>query len=202
MDVQSEYAWIKTSKVTLAMVLVNCVVYFILEWMGNTEDAEFMYHCGAMFPPAIQENGEYWRLFTSNFMHFGFMHLFNNMIMLVAAGRILEEALGMWKYLVLYVGAGISGSVLSYLYMIKTGDYAVSAGASGAIFGIVGGLLWVVLYHKGKYQSLTRQGMFVMIALCMYYGISTANVDNWGHLGGLLSGFVLAMIFYRGTQRY
>ena len=85
--------------------------------------------------------------------------------------------------------------------MCHSNEYAVSAGASGAIFAVIGGLLWVVIRHKGKYESLTTRGMFFMIALCLYYGISTAGVDNWSHLGGLVIGFILSIILYRPRRK-
>jgi rhomboid protease GluP len=83
--------------------------------------------------------------------------------------------------------------------MYYSGDYAVSAGASGAVFAVIGGLLWIVIRHRGHYETLTTRGLLFMIALCLYYGISTAGIDNWSHLGGLASGFVLCVILY-GTK--
>jgi rhomboid protease GluP len=85
--------------------------------------------------------------------------------------------------------------------MIRTGDYAVAAGASGAIFGIIGGLFWIVIRHKGNYEDLTWKGMIFMIALSLYYGIASGEVDNWGHIGGLLMGFLLCMILYRKQRK-
>lgn len=182
--------------VTVAIILFNIIVFIVMEIKGDTEDSRFMLEHGAVFPPLLQEDREYWRLITATFMHFGLMHLVNNMVMLAAAGQILEKALGHVKYLILYVIAGIGGSTLSYLQMLYSGEYAVSAGASGAIFGIVGALLWVVLRNKGHYETLTTRGLLLMIALCLYYGVTAGDVDNWGHVGGLLGGFVLSMIFY------
>lgn len=183
--------------VTVFLVIINVVVFIILEIMGQTENVVFMMEHGAMYPPYISERGEYWRLFTATFMHFGFGHLLNNMVMLVAAGRILERALGKIKYLILYLAAGVGGCVLSYWQMMQNGDYGVSAGASGSIFGIIGALAWVVIINKGKYETLTGKGMIGMIILSLYYGVSTANIDNWGHIGGLIMGFLLSIIFYK-----
>ena len=183
--------------VTAAFVIINVLVYLILEIGGDTEEAYYMLEHGAIYPTRIAEYGEYWRLLTATFMHFGFMHLFNNMIILITAGQILEQAIGHWKYLFLYILAGIGGSTLSYLQMLYSGEYAVVAGASGAIFGIIGALLWIVIVHKGRYKTLTGKGLLIMIALCLYYGISSGGVDNWGHIGGLLGGFVLGLLLYR-----
>ena len=183
--------------ITIALIVVNCLVFLILSFLGNTNSSAFMAEHGAIYPPLILEEGEYWRLFTAMFLHFGARHLLNNMVLLGAAGSILEEAMGRGRFLLLYLLCGLGSSALSLFHMVKSGDYAVSAGASGAIFGIIGGLLIVVLLHRGRYQKLTKKGMLVMIALALYYGISTSGVDNWGHVGGLVSGLVLTLLLYR-----
>lgn len=187
----------KKSYVTFALVAVNVLVFFVLSCMGDTESADFMMEKGAVWPEYIQGGGQYWRLLTATFMHFGFGHLINNMLILICAGPILENALGAVKFLLLYLCAGVGGSTLSYLQMLSSGDYAVSAGASGAIFGIIGALLWIVIRNKGHYETLTGRGLLFMIAISLYYGISSGGVDNWGHIGGLAMGFLLGILFYR-----
>jgi rhomboid protease GluP len=188
---------VKPGAVTILLIAVNVAVFIILEILGDTEDPEFMLLHGAMYPPSVTESGEYWRLFTAAFLHFGFEHLLNNMVILACAGHFLEDALGHGAYLVLYLISAVASNFISYEQMCRSGDYAVSAGASGAIFAVIGGLLWIVIRHKGNYESLTTRGMLFMIALCLFYGISTAGVDNWSHVGGLVSGFVLCVILYR-----
>lgn len=190
----------KKPVITVLLVAVNAIVYLLLELKGDTSDSAYMMEMGAAWPPFILE-GEYWRLLTATFMHFGFEHILNNMLILVCAGSILERALGHVKYLILYLLAGIGGSTLSFLQMLYSGEYAVAAGASGAIFGIIGALLWIVIRHKGKYESLTGRGLLFMIVLSLYYGISSGGVDNWGHVGGLLMGFFLSMILYRKSRK-
>ena len=183
--------------ITVSLIIINVIIYIILESMGTTLDPEFMLEHGAIYPTLITEKGEYERFFTATLMHFGFEHLLNNMIMLAAAGNILERALGKVKYLILYFVAGIGGCVLSYLEMMRSGAYAVAAGASGSIYGIVGALAWIIIIHKGRYKTLTGRGMVMMLLLSLYYGASTGDVDNWGHIGGFLMGFLLSIIFYR-----
>ena len=194
--------WIKRGYITIALVAINCIVFLILEIMGDTLDSDFMAQMGAVWPPYIQGQGQYWRLLTATFMHFGFDHILNNMLILICAGVILEDALGHVKYLILYLIAGIGGSTLSYLQMLHSGDYAVAAGASGAIFGIIGALLWIVIRHKGRYETLTGKGLLFMIVISLYYGIHTGGVDNWGHVGGLLMGFVMGILLYRKKPKY
>lgn len=184
-------------KVTFVLIIINVIAYLALEILGDTESAKYMMDVGAIYPPYIVEKGQYWRLFTATFMHFGLPHLMNNMVILGSAGQILENALGKWKFLVLYLCAGIGGSALSCGQMLVSGDYGVAAGASGAVFGIIGALVWIVVVHKGRYESLTGKGLTIMIVLCLYYGVTAGNVDNWGHIGGLIMGFLICIIFYR-----
>lgn len=185
---------------TFSLAAINIIAFFVLELMGDTLDTEFMMQIGAVYPELLTKEGEYWRLFTATFMHFGFEHLLNNMLILLCAGAILERALGHVKYLILYLCAGIGGSTLSFLQMLKSGDYAVSAGASGAIFGIVGALLWIVIRHRGRYETLTGKGLVFMIVITLYYGVRTGGIDNWGHIGGLAMGFLLGALLYRKTE--
>lgn len=187
----------KKPYMTIAFVILNVIIFLGMEIIGDTQSSAFMAEYGAMHPLFIINEGQYWRFFTAMFLHFGTQHLLNNMVVLGASGVILEEALGHVKFTILYLVAGVGGSILSCLEMLATNDYAVSAGASGAIFGVIGGLLWVVIRHKGHYETLTGKGLLVMIALSLYYGVSTGGVDNWGHIGGLLMGFFLCMILYR-----
>lgn len=188
--------------ITAGIIIINIVVFIILSFLsfkstGDATDTWFMYEHGAMYPDSVVDNGEVWRLLTCMFIHFGLQHIMNNMIMLIAAGVILEHALGHIKYLILYLLSGIAGSVTSLAVMINTGSYAVSAGASGAIFGVVGGLLWVVIRNKGRYESLSKSGMIFMIAIMIYYGVVTTGIDLWCHIGGLVGGFLLSIVLYR-----
>ena len=194
--------WVNKAYITFALVAINSIVFVMLEIMGDTQNSEFMAHMGAVWPPYILKQGQYWRLLTATFMHFGFDHILNNMLILVCAGMILEDALGHVKYLILYLIAGIGGSTLSYIQMLHSGDYAVAAGASGAIFGIIGALLWIVIVHKGRYETLTGKGLFFMIVISLYYGIHTGGVDNWGHIGGLIMGFLMGILLYRKKPKY
>jgi rhomboid protease GluP len=183
--------------VNTTLAVINVVVYFILELMGDTTDATFMFAHGAMYPPAVLLGGEWYRLFTSAFLHFGFPHLINNMIMLVCLGSYLERALGKVKYVIFYLVAAVGSSLISMGSMIYSGDLAVSAGASGVVFGIIGALLYLVILYHGRFEDLTMRRFLLMVALSLYYGFSTTGVDNAAHVGGLLVGFVMCIILYR-----
>lgn len=187
----------KRAFATAALVIVNIAVWAVLEIMGDTFNGAYIMQYGGLYPEMVINGREWYRLFTAMFLHFGVQHLANNMILLAAAGSILERAAGHLKYLVIYLGAGISGSVLSLYCMLRTGDYAVCAGASGAVFGVIGALIWVAILNKGKFEGLSVKGLLLMVALCLYNGATTVGVDNWAHVGGAAGGFFLCILFYR-----
>lgn len=188
---------IKSRWGTILLVMANVVIFFILEIFGDTEDGSYMYEHGAMFVPAVMEDGEWWRLFTAGFLHFGFQHLLNNMVVLAVVGSILEKAMGHFRYLLLYLIALVGGNLFSMIMSLKNVEYAIVAGASGAVFGIDGGLLWVIIRQRGHYEKISTKEMAFMIFLSLFLGISKGGVDNWGHVGGLLAGFLSCIILYR-----
>lgn len=183
--------------VNIMLVVANVAVWCIMELFGDTEDGAYIAAYGGMYPDFVVAGREWYRLFTSMFIHFGAQHLANNMILLAAAGCKLEQAVGSIRYLVIYLGSGIAGGMLSLYVMLKTGDVAVCAGASGAVFGMIGALVWVAIRNKGRIGDLTVKGLLFMLALCLYYGITTAGVDNWAHIGGGIGGFFLCILLYR-----
>lgn len=182
---------------TVAVIVINCAVFILLTFFGNTEDVMFMLGHGAMFEPLILQQHEYYRIVTSLFLHFGITHLLNNMLMLGALGWNLELETGKIRFLIIYFVSGIAGNVVSLIHNSILGEYVVSAGASGAVFGLMGALLYVVIANKGKLGSISGRGMLFMVALSLYFGLTSTGVDNAAHIGGLLTGFLLSVILYR-----
>lgn len=179
---------------TCFLIAVNIIVFLGLSMMGMTEDAEFMLTKGAMYVPDILTYGSYYTILTSIFLHFGISHLLNNMIVLGWSGWTLEQAAGSLKMLIIYLGSGICGNLLSgYLEYIH-GDYAVSAGASGAIFGLTGALLFLALRNRGSVYGLTKRSLLLLIVLNLYMGFTSEGVDNAAHVGGLVAGFIMAAV--------
>ena len=191
----------KIAFVNIGIVVINILVFLFLDYLGNTEDSLFMANHGAIFPPFITEQKEYYRLLTGMFMHFGINHLVNNMLVLFFLGDNLERAVGHLHYLIIYLLSGLGAGSLSLYMMIRTGDYAVSAGASGAIFGMVGALLYIVIRNKGRLEDVTSIRLGFMILLSLYLGFTSTGVDNMAHVGGLVSGFLLAVILYHKKKR-
>ena len=190
----------KKAYVNGLLIALNVLFFLYLEITDSSEDAYFMYTKGAMFAPAVLEDGEYYRLLTAMFMHFGIRHIMNNMLVLFVIGDNLERALGHVKYLIFYLLCGIGSNWVSM--MDHTADtMTVSAGASGAIFGVVGGLRYEVSANRGQLEDLNTRQLVIMILFSLYLGYTSTGVDNIAHLSGLVIGFVLAIILYHRPAR-
>lgn len=187
----------KVAYVNIALIIANVLCFLYLEIRGSTENTMFMLQSGAMYAPFVLGQGQYYRLITSLFMHFGASHLMNNMLVLFVLGDNLEYALGHVKYLIFYILSGIGASTISMVVQMQTGDFAVGAGASGAIFGVVGGLVYAVGVNRGRLGNLTSRQLGVMILLTLYHGFTSMNIDNSAHIGGLVTGVLLGILLYR-----
>ncbi len=193
---KEEFLQPKNGPITFILVAINIIVFLVLETMGDTEDGTFMLLNGAMNPYLVLYGHEWYRLFTATFMHFGINHLANNMLLLFLLGQMFERAVGPTRYLGIYLGSGLAGSFLSFFYMCLVGKNDIVAGASGAIFGIVGGMVVVVIVNKGRYKGISVRRMVFMALLTLYFGFATAGTDNVGHLGGLIAGIILTFFSY------
>lgn len=185
---------------TTALIAMNVGVFFLLSILGNPEDTGFMIAHGAMYDPYIIQGHQYYRMFTSLFLHFGIDHLLNNMVMLGALGWNLEFETGRVKILIIYLVAGLGGNALSLYMDMRANTPVVSAGASGAIFGLMGAMVWVVLRNHGRVGRLTNKGILFMILLSLYFGFTSSGVDNAAHVGGLICGFIIAAVLYHGSK--
>lgn len=184
------------SIVNLVMVISNVLVFAVLEMKGNTQDVQFMLEHGAFYLPAVTEYQEYYRFFTCMFLHFGMEHLFNNMLVLLFLGDTLERAVGGVRYFLIYILGGMAGNLLSAWHSLQTQDLSVSAGASGAVFAVIGALLFVVILHKGKLDDLSGKRLLLMAVLTLFQGFTSMGVDNWAHIGGLVGGIVLSVLLF------
>ena len=184
--------------VSLGLVVINALVFLVCTFTGN-----LLYNKGAFSLENILTDGEWYRIFTALFLHVDLNHLFSNMLLLYFAGEIAERHLGHGKFACLYLAAGLGGNLLSMAYEWFTGFYS-SVGASGAVFGILGMLLALVLLNHGRLEQITLRRIVLMIGLSVYSGASSTEINNMAHVGGLLTGFLLTLMvesLLKGKER-
>jgi len=187
--------------ITPILIFINIAVFILMVCSGINfiePDAESMLLWGANFKP-ITLNGEWYRLFTNCFLHFGILHLLLNMYALAYIGVLLEPRLGKSRFLSGYIMSGLLASIASLWY----NDFVVSAGASGAIFGMYGvflALLSTNMIEKSvRKDLLTSIGIFVVLNL--FNGFAQKGIDNAAHIGGLAGGLIIGFLFIPGLLK-
>lgn len=187
--------------ITNMLILINALVFLIMEIQGSTNDLYYMLDKGALYWPAIKFYHEYYRFCTYMFLHFGIDHLVNNMLVLFFIGNKLEGIVGKTKYLCIYFSTGLLAGIASLGYNMLKNNNIVSAGASGAIFGVVGAMAYIVLINKGRIKDISTRQIVLFVLLSLYGGLTSQGIDNIAHIGGLLSGIILAAVLYKKQKR-
>ena len=189
--------------VNMTIVVLNILVFLVImianKGYSVFYDAERMLKWGAMSNESVCA-GAWYQVITSLFVHFGAAHLINNMILLIYAGSELEKRIGSLQYAILYLVAGIGGNLASLWYYSRIDEEVVSAGASGAIFGVVGALFVVLLFHPTKTQYLTPHRLVILVFFTIYYGMTTMGIDNAAHIGGIISGIIVGFLLSKISQ--
>lgn len=173
------------------IIMAVCIIMFVMMYLfGNgSTDISTLLKFGANYDVFIK-SGEYYRLFTSMFLHIGVMHLICNVYSLYVIGKEVESLFGKWKFLVIFILSGICGSTLSLAFL----DNTVSAGASGAIFGLLGALLYFGYYYRTYLGVAMKSSVLPVIIFNLIIGFLNPGIDNAAHIGGLVSGILLAML--------
>ena len=180
---------------TYTILGINVVVWILMGLTGlifRLNQSSQLLLFGAKVNQLIVK-GQYWRLFTAMFLHIGITHLFFNSYALYIYGPVVEQLFGKVKFLLIYIIAGLMGSLLSYMFSLNP-----SAGASGAIFGLMGSLLYFRKIHRNIFDRAVGSRLIMILAINLLYGFIQPGIDNWGHIGGLLGGFLVA----NGTGLY
>lgn len=176
---------IKKPIITYAIIAI-CVIVFIL--MGGTTDGKTLLAFGANLGLLVKQ-GEIYRLLTCAFVHIGIIHLVVNMYSLYVIGSQVENFYGKIKYLLIYLISAICGSILS----IGFTDNVISAGASGAIFGLLGAILYFGVKYRTYLGQTIKSQVIPIILINLAIGFTTPGIDNAAHIGGLLGGVLSAM---------
>lgn len=162
------------------------LLFFLLEAAGGSTHTETLITFGAK-ENSLLAAGEWWRLITPIVLHIGITHLLFNTIALISVGGTAERIYGSSRFLFIYLAAGVFGSIGSFLF-----SPFPSAGASGAIFGCMGALLYLVFQNRQLFFKSIGMNILVIIAINAGIGFFVPNIDNAGHFGGLIGGFLAA----------
>jgi rhomboid protease GluP len=182
---------------TPVILAVNVAVYAAMALFGHVNvmspTAESLLRWGANFGPKTV-NGEWWRLFSSMFLHVGIVHLLFNMWVLAQAGPLVERLFGNTAFLILYVLSGLAGSLAS----LARSSLVVSVGASGAIFGVYGALLGFLALRRHALPVQVTKGLggsaVFFVGFNLVYGITQKGIDLAAHAGGLVAGFLCGLV--------
>jgi len=182
--------------VTLGLIFANVVYFIILVIGGNPSNPTYMVSKGADYAPYVFENHEYWRLLTSMFMHFSFRHLSGNMIYLGIVGWTYEPVIGHLKFFLIYMLSGLGGGVVSCAYHQLTHQPAVSAGASGAVYGIIAIVIFLTFTSRTRFHAPKLFYRIAVMLVFLFYSnfVSGTGIDVAAHVGGLAFGALLCFL--------
>ena len=187
--------------ITPILVLLNVAVYIACVYSSGGAGSIPLEYRLAVNVQAISEDGEFYRFFTAMFTHFGLAHLFGNMVILIALGARVENLLGKFEYLVAYIVTGLTSSVVSYFECLAHGTYDYAAGASGAIFGLLGILVAIAVKNKGRVKDLSLMNMIILLVLTIVNGQLSEGIDNVAHIAGFTAGIVVGVILLLANQK-
>ena len=177
--------------VNICLAVFEAAVFAVCLLTGDRLYA--MGRCGTYL---VLRDGQYWRLLTSVFLHAGLSHLGSNLLVQILMGNIVERNLGHVRYLILFLLSGIGGNIVSVLYDNALGVNTYSVGASGAVFGVIGVL--VLLIVKGRKKLRSGSSMLPRAAFAVFYavysGFKNPYTDNAAHIGGLAAGVLLGLL--------
>lgn len=202
-DMDSEYKK-KCPPVTIALVALNVMIFVIVDLFFFKRQDEIAYFM-ALNPLLVLKKGEYWRMVTSMFYHFGTEHLVCNMLMLFFVGRLLEPVFGSLRLFVLYFVSGLVASGASLLYngiiIRERSPFVFSAGASGAIYGLVGAFAVFFFIHRDRFSADEKRRAVFALVLILFGSILDTGVGHEAHFGGFFAGIAIGMIYCLQRKR-
>lgn len=175
------------AEMTSIIIGANVLVYALMVLTGAPTSGRTLYNFGAL--PGMLAASQWWRLVTATFVHIGLLHILFNMFALMLFGGAIEHRYGKMRFLALYLGSGVLGSACSLAFS----NAMLSAGASGAIYGIFGAWLALAIRHRAtpEMRGQLRSWVF-LIGINLMFSRATPGIDLWAHVGGLVGGFAIA----------
>lgn len=173
--------------VTYILIAVNVLVYAVmtvLEYIFHLDQSLLLIIFGAKVN-ALIDAGQIWRLASCMFLHLGIAHLLCNCYAIYVYGPIVEKLYGRWRFILIYFISGLSGSILSYAF-----SPTASVGASGAIFGLIGCMFYFRERYPDIFKRIFGRTLFIVLGVNLMLGFIQSGIDNYGHIGGFLGGFI------------
>lgn len=180
----------KIPVVTAVLVATNILVFIICTFTGD-----LLYNVGAVGISLVDSPSQYYRLITSLFLHADNAHILNNMLLLAFGGEIVEKAMGSKAYAVMYFLSGICGTLLTFLHDFLVGNGVIMIGASGAVFGVMGSLLALVIFKRVRGATLHAPRIVMVLLFSVFSGFRQTNIAVFAHIGGLIAGFLFGILF-------
>lgn len=184
--------------ITYILIFINIIMFVLMYMLGNgSENTNTLIDFGANYI-LLTKAGEYYRLITSGFLHIGIIHLLLNMYSLYIVGSQVEYFYGKVKYIIIYLFSLIMGSLFTVaLSSVNT----VSAGASGAIFGLLGSILYFGVKYRGYIGNSLVNQIVPVVVLNLIIGFTTPGIGNAAHIGGLVGGYLISMAVGIGIDK-
>lgn len=190
MDYQTQMKikrWLRKPFVTYTFLSITVIAFLLQTILGGSTNIQTLIRLGAKFNPLII-TGEWWRLFTPMFLHIGLSHIVLNGIIIYFLGIQLEQIFGHWRFFILYTLSGIAGNAASFAF-----TESISAGASTALFGMFASTLVLAKLYPAQPQiKAMSRNFFMLIILNVLFGMFSMGIDNAGHIGGLVGGYLVA----------
>ncbi|MBP3635826.1 MAG: rhomboid family intramembrane serine protease [Bacilli bacterium] len=176
--------------ITYIIILINIIIFALMYIYGRgSTDTQTLIDFGANYV-AKTIDGEYIRLITSAFLHIGLIHLILNMYSLFIVGSQVEYFYGKVKYVIVYIFSALMGSLFT---VALSPENTVSAGASGAIFGLLGSILYFGYHYRGYIGNSIINQIIPIVILNLFIGFTTPGIGNAAHIGGLIGGYLISM---------
>ena len=205
-DTRFRGAGLRQMPATLVLILANIAMFGVEIWAGGSEDADVLLRLGALWPPAITEDGEVWRLLTAQFLHAGVEHILANMVALWFLGRALEYSLGSLRFALVYALGGL-GSMAGVYELMRRGliEENLLVGASGAIFAVFGAIAALRLLQWQRSRRLADRRALISLAAALglqaAIDLSVPQISFSAHAVGLAAGAILAAGLWLGDRR-
>lgn len=178
---------------TIILIVINVMVYLAETAAGGSQNTQVALRFGALYTPFVIVRGEYYRVFTSMFLHFGISHIASNMVSLYVIGNVVEAYYGRIRFLIIYMLSGIGGGLFTIWIELQQGNYSLMAGASGAIFGVMSAFV-VFAVNPVTRRAFPIRRVIAGIFFALLPGFYTAGISLSAHIGGFITGLILSFL--------